>query len=136
MIGVLIYDKLSNFAGLTAIVGDRIYPIIAPEDIDVPHVVYSVRIREPDYVKSTAFSSTGVVDNVEVTLEVASLSYVELNTIMGEIRLALEGSALTYEDVTTRPITLDSQTEGWSNKARTYVGFMDFSLITNRVYNG
>lgn len=35
-----LYARLSGFAGLTAVVGARIYPNIAPPDADAPFVTY------------------------------------------------------------------------------------------------
>lgn len=41
MIGSAVYARLANFAGLTALVGDRIYPIRAPQNVTLPYVVYA-----------------------------------------------------------------------------------------------
>ena len=41
-----IYSRLSGFAGLTALVGQQIYPLILPQDGALPAVVFHV-ISEP-----------------------------------------------------------------------------------------
>ena len=39
-IEALIYTRLSGFAGLAALVGTRIYPNVAPQNVAAPYIVY------------------------------------------------------------------------------------------------
>ena len=53
-----IYDRLSNFVGLTALVSTRIFPDIAPQDVDDPFVTYDRISTDRDSLLS---ADSGVV---------------------------------------------------------------------------
>lgn len=46
----LVYESMANDAGVSAIVGDRIYPLLAPENTSIPFVTYSKVTVVPENV--------------------------------------------------------------------------------------
>ena len=46
-----LYDKLKNNSGLTAIVGDRIFPIVAEENTLYPYLIMKIEGILPVYTK-------------------------------------------------------------------------------------
>jgi len=60
-----LYDRLSNFAGLTALVSDRIYPQRATSDA-LPYVVFDVIDREASY------DQAGYADYNKLLVEISS----------------------------------------------------------------
>ena len=47
MIGAILYAALSADSAVAALVGTRIYPEVAPDEADLPLIVYTVRANEP-----------------------------------------------------------------------------------------
>lgn len=92
-IEAVIYSRLSGFAGLAALVGNRIYPIVVPQDAPLPAVVY----RRSDTIPREPLISrdTGTVQPImEITAIVetggAGTPYDVLCAIADQIRLALQ----------------------------------------------
>ena len=46
MIGAIVYQALASSTAVAALVGTRIYPEIAPDEADLPLIVYTVRTAE------------------------------------------------------------------------------------------
>jgi hypothetical protein len=46
VIGAVVYQALASDTGVSALVGTRIYPEVAPDEADLPLIVYTVRTVE------------------------------------------------------------------------------------------
>ena len=97
MIERTLFNRLSIFAGLTGLVGTKIYPIVLPQDCQLPAITYrrvSVPPREPMISKDTGT----IQPNFEITAWVSYsnpktpgyTAYDQLCAIALQIRLALE----------------------------------------------
>lgn len=64
--GRYIYSKLTASSGLTALVGQRIYPIIAPQDVTLPFITYRVGNAPLDQTKDHA----GYLDRASVEFRI------------------------------------------------------------------
>lgn len=133
MIGVLIHERLDVFSALDAIIQGKIYPLVIPDKVAVPHIAYGVRHFPPDYVKTGVIVGGSVVDHIEVALNISSLKYKELQSIIANVRLAIEAETLTYAGVTTKPIMLYSIEESYDKKTRNFHSMMIFKVLTNRM---
>lgn len=82
-----LYDRLSNFAGLTALVGNRIYPVVLPEDVTYPAVTYKRMSTVPNV--SCMVEDTGLV---RPRFQVAAWGsvYDDLVDIKEQVRSALK----------------------------------------------
>lgn len=85
------YALLSGHAPLTALVGDRIYPLVIPEAARLPAVVYSVQgEREARLLSAPSATSNALTfAQVRITAAVAPNDYVTLTQLMSAIRGAL-----------------------------------------------
>jgi hypothetical protein len=103
MIGAAIFDKLSNDTGVTALVGDRIYPNVSPDNI-YPLIVYTVE-QEPeesiDAMELKEFS---------VTLTIVARSYAALQLLAPATKTALDGQRGTWGGILVRSCNLQSPT--------------------------
>lgn len=86
MIGKAIYSILSNDAGVTALVGTKIYPDIIPLGTAYPATVYSVVSTTPTNVKDGA----STLDATVVQVDIYSDDYSEAQSIASAIRTALD----------------------------------------------
>tara|TARA_R110000803_G_scaffold210835_1_gene284141 strand:+ start:9599 stop:10999 length:1401 start_codon:yes stop_codon:yes gene_type:complete len=130
MIGILIHEKLINYAPLNDIIEGRISPLISDDKSKLPYIVYGIRIGPPEYAK-IGIKNSGIVDSIDIVLEITSDSYKILQNVMGKIRLAIENQTLSFNGVESRTVSLRSQEEYFEKKSRNYNGTMLFSVRTN-----
>ena len=103
-----IYGRLTSTAAITAIVGTKVFPVMAPQGTIAPLVIYQRMnvSREP--------SLTGPTGVPVVTLQLTSWasSYETAKTLAREIRLAVDGYTGTYGDVTIQRTNLVGEMDG------------------------
>ena len=80
-----LYDRLSNFAGLTALVGDKIYPQRVPTSDALPYVVFDVIDREASY------DQAGYADYNKLLVEISScgVSIAQCDSVAKQVFAAL-----------------------------------------------
>ena len=87
MIEIEVYKYLSQYAGLTALVGDRIYPMILPQDAVLPAVtcekISGQRIN-------TKFGPAGLV-RARIQVSCWAKGYLVAKQVAEQVRLALAG---------------------------------------------
>lgn len=85
------YALLTAHAPLVALVGDRVYPLVAPEGAQLPAVIYAVQSeREARTLANPAKQSHALTfAQVRITAVVAPNDYGTLTNIMAAIRGAL-----------------------------------------------
>jgi len=83
-----LYDHLNADAGLTALVGDRIYPNTAPQRGTMPQVVLRTASAERYY----SHGGPSQVADVRVEISCWSKSYLEAKKVADAVRKAIEGS--------------------------------------------
>ena len=132
MVGILIHEKLTAFEPLNDIMLGKVSPLIAEDETKLPYIVYGVRIGPPEYAK-IGLEKSSVVDSIDIVLEITSISYKELQIIMGNIRLAIENQTISHNGIETRLVSLRSQEEYFEKKSRNYNGTMLFNVKTNRM---
>lgn len=97
MIEAVLYSRLRDFAGLAALVGDRIYPIVLPQKCPLPAITYK-RIttppREPMLSRDTGtaqpfFEVTVFVDYAPSEAP-TNATYDQLLAVAEQVRLALQ----------------------------------------------
>lgn len=116
-VGKEIYSLLNGNADLTALVGNKIYPIIVEKDTTYPFIVYKRSSITPTYTKDFHLSDEVIVDIVCV-----SNSYTEGIDVAGLVRNTLEDKRIQG----IQSIKLDSADEDFINDA--YVQTLSFIL--------
>lgn len=101
-----IFNRLSNYAGLTALVDQRIYPLTAPQDGPSPFVVYQVISEVP---QSAMGSDTG---NIRARVQVdsratANQGYRQARLVATQVRAALQRYSGTNATVVIDDIFVD-----------------------------
>lgn len=105
MIESAIYSLLSTNAGLTALVGAKIFPVITTEGTTAPFVVYSVKTK-PSYTHDGRGDDT-------TTLEVLAYAkkYIDACSIINAVRAAIELKSGTWAGTTINELTIDEITD-------------------------
>ena len=81
-----LYYRLSNYAGLTALVSTRIYPIVAPQKAAMPYVLYEQISRW--HAHAHGLDATTYNSMIHVTAWADD--YDEADNISVQVRLALQ----------------------------------------------
>ncbi|WP_455671695.1 tail completion protein gp17 [Phocaeicola sp.] len=105
-IGLYINEKLGGSPDLTALIGDKVFPISTQKEIDFPFVVYQRGGLTTTYTKDFLD-----VDTVEVTFIVASDKYFQSVEIAEALRAVLEGKrAKKYGITETKLVSANEDT--------------------------
>ena len=103
-----LYQRLTSQTAVYALVGTRVYPLIAPQGTPMPLVVYQrTGVDRPQ-------SLAGNVGNPVVTLQLTSYgtSYTSVKSIARAVRLAVDNWTGTTAGVTIQRTTLISEADG------------------------
>lgn len=82
-----IYNYLSGYAGLTALIGTRLYPVTLPQGSTLPAVTY----QRVSSVRMRTFGAARLGRVVRVQFTVWAASYASRHAIAEELTTALEG---------------------------------------------
>lgn len=122
--GKAIYTILTGDATLAAIVGTRIYPEVAPENVTTPFVVYSVQSVDPIRVKN----STSTLDTANFEVYTSSVDYGEAMDINDAVRTAMERRAGNFSDVAIDSIEYIDENVEMDRETREYLSEMRFRI--------
>lgn len=106
LIGKSIYSILSGDTTLKSYVGDKIFPIFAPDEILTPFVVFERRNVNANYTKDLL-----VYDEVSLLVSCVSDNYTECINIANAVRNALESITGTYSGIYIYQSLLSSSSE-------------------------
>lgn len=126
-----LYNELSTTAEVTAVVGTRIYPQIAPESVAYPFITYSVITDNPEHHMGGAAGLTHVTMQIDVWAETiaerVSISEVIRNDLDGRTgTMGAEALDIRSCFLINRANFIESDAEGKS--APVFRSSMDFSI--------
>ena len=127
--GKAIYTILTEDAGVSAIVGNKVYPQIAAQGAAFPFVVYVLQDNSPSDTKS----GVSTLDEVRYDIVAAAETYTELSSLTERIRLALDrytGDLGGVEIDSIQFIDLDVDNDP---ATETYVSSSEYILRVKRV---
>lgn len=126
MIGTSLYTLLSGHAPLSAIVGTKIDPVMAPQGKENPMVVYGITDTQPQETKR----SVSVEDWVTVEIIIYSNDYDQSQLIAKEVRNALDKKSGVIAGNTISDIVFQGFEDGWENSRECYAPIMKFLLMS------
>ena len=85
-IGKSIYNILANTANVSALVGTRIFPNVAPQTTAFPFIIYDVTGVEPTNTKD----GVSTLDTNNVMISVYSNTYSEASSLAQLVRIAMD----------------------------------------------
>jgi hypothetical protein len=124
MVGKLVNYLLTNEAGLTALVGTKIFPYVINEDTTLPAVIYKVNSLDVIYDKDR-----WVNDEFNVTVSNYSVDYTQVENIAYQVRAALENKQGRINNITCNRIELIGQEEGFEITEGVYYNRLTFNII-------
>jgi hypothetical protein len=104
-IGEAIYDILSSDAGVGALIGDRIHPLVIPQGVSLPAVTY----QQITGLRVQNLASPQGMVRTRFQLNCWAETYNEADAVADEIRKTLGGYSGTSAKVYIYTISLDSE---------------------------
>ena len=124
MIGKVIKSLLESSAGLMALVPTaKIFPYVLNEDTALPAIVYTIDGIKPQYDKEDWCNDI-------ITFSVTSLSsnYGTLQSVVAQVRLALDFIKGTSDGITFGRIHIESLQEGYNMEQDVYANKLTFNV--------
>jgi hypothetical protein len=118
-----IYARLIATAGITAIVGQRIYPLDAPEGETAPHIIYQQLYATPAQSLTGATASAHRLYQFSCFVPRAS-GFAAAQALRQLVINALDGVALSTGDIPT----LEDERDDYDEAARLFRADADFLI--------
>ena len=87
-----IYDKIKNDEGLTSVLNDRIFPLVAEEGTEYPYLIMKLESIQPAYSKDGR-----LYDNITLSTSVYAKDYKTVVRIQEQVRSLLESHSFKLE---------------------------------------
>jgi len=103
-----LYQRLTSQTAVSSLIGQRVFPLIAPTGTPLPLVVFQrTGVERPQ-------SLAGKVGNPVVTMQLTTYgtSYTSVKSIARAVRLAVDGWTGTTASVTIQRTTLQTEADG------------------------
>lgn len=104
MIGAIIYQALASNAPVAALVGTRIYPEVAPDEADLPLVVYTVRTAE-------GLDGSAPMVRCNVTANCYAATDAAAESVGAAVRAVLDGFDGNGTGIAVRSLSLSDYSE-------------------------
>lgn len=120
----VLFAYLSAHAGLSALIGDRVYPDEAPQGVEVPFIVR----RLIDETRESGFGADIGVVRARHQLDVYARSHAERSSVKTQLRGALQ----RWCSPSTDPAVWDTFVENWQElreaETELYRGILDIII--------
>jgi hypothetical protein len=126
--GKAIYTILTEDAGVSAVVGNKVYPQIAAQGAAFPFVVYVLQDNSPSDTKS----GVSTLDEVRYDIVAAAETYATLSSLTERIRLALDRYTGTVSGVVVDSIQFIDLDVDNDPATETYVSSSEYILRIKR----
>ena len=126
--GRAIYTILTEDAGVSAVVGTRVYPQVAAQGAAFPFVVYVLQDNSPSDTKS----GVSTLDEVRYDIVAAAETYTELSSLTERIRLALDRYSGTVSGIVVDSIQFTELDVDNDPATETFVSSSEYILRIKR----
>lgn len=110
-----LFYYLTGNPGVAALVTDRVYPLIAPQDAALPYLVYQ-RIST---ARERSHSGPSGLAHPRFQVTAVAATYSAVRNLANAVRIALDGSALA------QAVFVENEMEAWDDSAEAYVCRID-----------
>jgi len=126
--GKAIYTILTEDAGVSAVVGNKVYPQIAAQGAAFPFVVYVLQDNSPSDTKS----GVSTLDEIRYDIVAAAETYASLSSLTERIRLALDRYTGTVNGIVIDSIQFIDLDVDNDPATETYVSSSEYILRIKR----
>jgi hypothetical protein len=126
--GKAIYTILTEDAGVSAVVGSRVYPQVAAQGAAFPFVVYVLQDNTPSDTKS----GVSTLDEIRYDIVAAAETYSALSSLTERIRLALDRYTGTVSGIVVDSIQFTELDVDNDPATETFVSSSEYILRIKR----
>ncbi len=126
--GRAIYTILTEDAGVSAVVGTRVYPQVAAQGAAFPFVVYVLQDNTPSDTKS----GVSTLDEIRYDIVAAAETYSALSSLTERIRLALDRYSGTVSGIVVDSIQFTELDVDNDPATETFVSSSEYILRIKR----
>ena len=126
--GKAIYTILTENAGVSAVVGNKVYPQIAAQGAAFPFIVYVLQDNSPSDTKS----GVSTLDEIRYDIVAAAETYASLSSLTERIRLALDRYTGTVNGIVIDSIQFIDLDVDNDPATETYVSSSEYILRIKR----
>ena len=123
-VGKTVYAMLAADATLTALVSTKIYPVIAPQNVASPFVVYSIASAIPTNTKDRISE----VDTMRVQIDCYARTYSQVEAIASAARLAIDGQTGTKAGIYVDGVAYENEQDLIDEDVDLYRKSLDFFI--------
>lgn len=127
-IGKVIYNVLKDNAGVSALVGTKIYPMVAPQGTASPLVVYQRIDNDPNDTKT----GTSKLDFHRVQITAWGATNTEAESLDDAIRTAIDRYEGTVSGVVVDGVQYLNTTDTYDENAEEYGKISDYYIMVKR----
>jgi hypothetical protein len=102
-------NRLVTTPAVTAIVGNRVYPVIAPADADLPFVTW----RRTSIQRQHSLSGPIGVPMVMLTVDLFATTYEGVRELADAARVSLDGWGGTFQNTVVSNVSLENESDGF-----------------------
>lgn len=106
-------NRLVTTAGVSALIGSRVYPVIAPATAALPFVTW----RRIAVTRTQALSGPIGLPTVSLSLDIFAETYESARDIADECRKSLDGWGGTFDNTEVANVSLDNESDGFAQLA-------------------
>lgn len=122
--GIGIFNLLSNDADVSAIVDNRIFPVLSSKNAALPFVTYDTITVQPNDTKTGASK----IDDVDIEIVCHSATYQTASDLADAARAALDRSNVTLDGVTIDSIQFQSGNIEVTDTPRKFMVVLEFKV--------
>jgi hypothetical protein len=102
-------NRLVTTAAVTALVGIRVYPVIAPADAALPFVTW----RRTSIQRQHSLSGPVGVPMVMLTVDLFAATYEAVRELSDAVRVSLDGWGGTFQNTVVSNVSLENESDGF-----------------------
>lgn len=126
----VIRERLNTFAGVTALVASRIYPLVLPQEPTYPAITFS---RVSSQRIEGVYTDYGMA-RVRIQITCWALTYDSAKAVAEQVRIALEryGTAVSgtlIAGVTVYDIHMGSEADAYEPTLDAFASSVDFTVV-------
>lgn len=106
-------NRLVTTAAVTALVGTRIYPVIAPATAALPFITW----RRVAVTRQQSLRGPVGTPTVSLSLDIFAETYEAARDIADQCRATLDGWGGTFENTVVANVSLDNESDGFAQLA-------------------
>jgi hypothetical protein len=123
-----LYDYLTNDAGVAALVGDRVYPVRAPENPTVPYIRWQ-RIGAQRFYTHDSFEDTDAYVRARVQFTCIAVSPLQAIEVKEAVLLALSGYEGDMSGTLIGQSAAELELDTYDDQARLFAAIVDFQIM-------